>query len=182
MTVKCSSQIRCSSITCERCVRRYSNRVAWRILATNPRNLFAIEINAALLSFAAFWRWRVEARNWLDHRRRASRYWKSVGLYVWLSRDRWVRGVIALNALTKDEVETALGRRWSITLRGINHADLNHQIYATVLPNVISISGPVQSRYQLRKLAIWPRREPVLSEPRLSPRENNFIEPMPILI
>lgn len=182
MRAKCSSQNRCSSITCERCARRYSARVARRILATSPRNLFTLEIDAALPSLAAFWCWRVEARNWIDHRRRASGYWKSVGLYVWLSQDCRVRGVIALNALTKDEVETALGRRWSITLRGINHADLSHQIYAAVRPNVISISRPVQSRYQSRKLAIWPSGKPLLSELRLSPRENNFIEPMPILI
>lgn len=178
----CTSQNRCSLISCERCARRYSARVARRILATSPRNLFAIEIDAALPSFAAFWRWRVEVRNWLDHRRRASRYWKSVGLYAWFSQDSLVRGIITLDAVTKDEVETALGRRWSIAVRGINHADLNHQIYAAVRPNVIWNCGPVQSRYQSRKLAIWPSGEPILSEPRLSPRENNFIEPMPILI
>lgn len=182
MTAKCTSQIRCSSISCERCARRYSNRVARRILATNPRNLFALEVDAALPSLPAFCCWRVEARNWIDHRRRASAYWKSAGLYVWLSQDSWVRGVIALNALTRNEVEIAFGGRWPSTLRKVDHAYLHHHIYAAVRPNVISIYGPDRARYQSRKLAIWPRREPVLGKPRLSPRKNNFIEPMPILI
>lgn len=182
MRAKCTSENRCSSISCERCARRYSRRVARRILATNPKNLFAIEIDAALPSLRAFWCWRVEARNWIDHRRRASGFWKSAGLYVWLSQDSRVRGVIKLDAITKDEVETTLGRRWPITLRNVNHADLHHHIYAAVRPDVIWSDGQDQSRYQFRKLTIWPRRKPVLTEPSPSPRQNNFIEPMPILI
>jgi hypothetical protein len=182
MTAKCTSQNRCSSISCERCARRHSNRVARRILATSPGNLFAIEIDAALPSLAAFWCWRVEVRNWLDHRRRESGYWKSVGLYGWLSQDGWVRGVITLDALAKDEVEAALGNRWRTSLFRIGHSDLRDQLYAAVRPGVIWSFGPDKARYQPRKLAIRPRRKPVLTEPSLSPRQNNFIEPMPILI
>jgi hypothetical protein len=181
MTAKCTSQIRCSLITCERCARRFSNRVARRILATSPRNLFALQIDAALPSLAAFWCWRVEARNWIDHRRRASAFWKSVGLYVWLSQDRWLRGVIALNALTKDEAEIGLSRRWPITLQQIDHTDLSHHLYAAVRPSVISISGPVQARYQPRKLAIGPRGKLMLTGLHPS-RTDQTVEPMPVLI
>ena len=182
MSTKCTSQNRCSSISCDRCVRRYSNRIARRILATSPRNLFAIEIAAALPSLRAFWCWRVEARNWIDYRRRASGFWKSAGLYVWLSQDGRVRGVITLDALTKDEVETTFGKRWPIILRQINQTVLRSHIYEAVRPPVIWNDGQDQFRYQHRKLTIWPRRTPVLIEPRFSLRKNNFLDPMPILV
>jgi hypothetical protein len=109
-------------------------------------------------------------------------YWKSAGLYVWLSQNGWVRGIIALEALTEDEVEAALSRRWPVTLSPINTTDLRGNLYEAVRPHVIWSDGEDQSRYQYRKLTIWPRREPVLTEPSLGLRENNFIEPMPILI
>jgi hypothetical protein len=180
--VKCTSQNRCSSISCERCARRYGRRVARRILVTRPRHLFEIKIDASLLSVMDFWQWRVDVRNWIDHRRRSSRHWRSAGLYLWLSHDSRVRGVITLDAITRAEVEIALGKRWPITLHSIDPTDLHQRIYAAVRPNVISLREPDQGRYQPRKLAIWPHRIPVLIEPRLSPRENNFTEPMPILI
>jgi hypothetical protein len=178
----CTSQNRCSSISCERCAKRYGRRVARRILATNPRNLFGIEINAALSSLGAFWCWRIEVRNWVDHRRRVDRHWRSAGLYVWLSQDGWVRGVIALNALTTDEVEATLGRRWPITLRRVDQSVLCCHIYETIRPPAIWSDKRDQSRYQHRKLVIWQRRTPALIEPRVPPTKNNFIEPMPFLI
>lgn len=147
MTAKCTSQHRCSSISCERCARRYSSRVVRRILATSPGNLFEIEIDAALPSMRAFSCWRVEARNWIDHCRRASGFWKSAALFVWLSQDGRVRGIITLAALTKDEVETTLGRRWPITLCQIEQTVLCRHIYEAVRPPMIWSDGQDQSRY-----------------------------------
>ncbi|MPR11786.1 hypothetical protein [Microvirga tunisiensis] len=80
---------------------------------------------------------------------------------------------MTLDALTKDEVEATLGRRWPITLCQIDQTVLCGHIYEAVRPPVVWSDGQDQSRYQHRKPTVWPRRAPVLVEPRLN-RKKQF--------
>jgi hypothetical protein len=176
----CISQNRCSSITCNRCARRYASRLARRVLATNPRHLFAVEFQIALPSIAAFRQWRTQVRNYIDHRRRADRWWNSFALTAWHSRDGCIRGAVMLDALTEEEVLRALNARWPTTLRCISATELFGAICDAVRPDVIARSEPSGGRYQSLKVFVTPRRK-TKSASYASPLTRCF-EPMPVLI
>jgi hypothetical protein len=111
----CSSDFRCSRISCRKCSTRYANRLTRRILRTAPRRLFSVEFTTAL-SPAEFRSWRIWARNTIDYQRRASRWWHDVSLCVWLGQDGRVRGIASLNSITEAEFSDAFSH-WPVTLR-----------------------------------------------------------------
>src|SRR3954468_18003800 len=119
MRTTCHSDHRCAKLTCATCRWRYAGRVAQRILNRTSSHLYAVEIDAKLHALPDFWVWRVEARNLLDHRRRTCRWWRDLGLSVWLSHDGHVRGIVSLGAVTAEEFHSAVGRRWPPKLQAI---------------------------------------------------------------
>src|SRR4051812_15668852 len=125
----CYSGNRCNRRGCPTCRWRYAGRVSRRIHHRASGLLCAIEIDAKLHTLADFWCWRVEARNLIDHRRRASWWWRDLGLSVWLSKDGLTRGVVSLGAVTVEEFEAAVGRRWPLKLRAIDPATVREEIY-----------------------------------------------------
>src|SRR4051794_28773103 len=102
---------------CLICAGRTARRTARAILATNPRQLHAVNFRATL-SPQEFRSWRGATRNLIDHQRRSSRWWRGVSLHVWLGADGQVRGIVSLDAVTREEFVEAF-RRWTATLRRI---------------------------------------------------------------
>ncbi|GGK28417.1 hypothetical protein [Salinarimonas ramus] len=116
---------------------------------------FAVEFDVNL-SVAAFHGWRIACRNVLDHRRRESRWWRSFGLWIWLSADGRLRGFVACPEITEAEFLDGLARRWPVSLQLVPPGGLRDHVTAVVSPGRIA---PVESsRYQHVRLAVWPRR------------------------
>src|SRR4051812_5461986 len=182
MRRSCYSGHRCNRRDCPTCRWRYSGRVARRILSSDPRCMHAVEIDANLHTLPDFWCWRVEVRNVIDHRRRACRWWRNLGLSVWLSNDGHVRGIVSLGAVTVEEFEAAVGRRWSVTLRDIDSTAVREEIYRAIRPGVIADFGLAQGRYQPIKLYVGPRRAAHgTSMLGRVPEADHWVEPMPML-
>src|SRR5947209_6640982 len=97
-------------------------------MATNPRHLHAVEIEARIATLADFRLWRVQARNVMDHNRRECRWWNDLSFCVWLSNDGQLRGIASIGAVTPDEFQAALGRRWPATLRTIDQATVREEV------------------------------------------------------
>jgi hypothetical protein len=152
--VPCSSDHRCAKIACTPCSKRAASRLSRRIVHTGCRNFIAIEIDAAIASTADFRKWRIEARNILDCRRRESRWWRDTGLWVWRQNCGQVRGIIGLGSVLSNEFMEAFDRRWPTTLRSIAASDLKSEIVGAILPGIYA--GPVAGRYQALKLSVWP--------------------------
>jgi hypothetical protein len=168
MKSRCSSNRRCYSPSCESCAWRYSLGISRRILRHSPRRLFALTTAPNLLSPADFPCWRVQVRNLLDYRHRASKWWSDVGVWSWLSADGQVRGVTCLGSVADEEFLDVFGRRWPAALRVIDSVDLRHSLYLDALrPGVILDSGLGRSRYQPIKLAIQPPRKVSLASARV---------------
>ena len=151
-----------------------------RIYAHDPRRLHALTITAGLHDAADFFCWRVAVRNLVDHRRRECSWWKSVGLWTWLSADGAVRGLTILGSISEAEFGTAFSRRWPTTLRLIETGTMREEIYRAVHPGVIAPSGP--GRYQPIKAAVEPQGSGALaSPPRPSQKCADWAEPMAVL-
>jgi hypothetical protein len=155
MKSHCSSNRRCYRTSCEPCSWRYSLNISRRILATNPRRLFAVTFAPTLTSQTDFRSWRVQSRNLVHHQRRGSRWWRDLGLWVWLNADGHIKGIVSLSVL-EDEFLRAFGRRWPTTLTAIDRKELRNAIYFAVRPSVIFNTGPHHSRYQHLRLAVEP--------------------------
>lgn len=108
----CCFQPRCARTDCVVCARRYAGRLTRRILNISTGKLFAIETKLASPTLADFRTFRIEARNFVDHRRRCCCWWREFMLHVWLSQSGWVRGVSSLGSLTSFEVLDAFQSRW----------------------------------------------------------------------
>src|SRR3954447_24128107 len=148
--------------SCPRCSARYARRAARTILATNPRRLFAVEFDTTL-SHEQFRSWRTAARNLVDHKRRECRWWREVAMQVWLGADGRLRGIASLDAITAEEFQQAF-RRWAISMKEIEAADLDGAIYAAIEPGRIGVCG--QRGYQAVRFALKPqmpttKRQPV---------------------
>ena len=179
----CSSAHRCASPCCQPCSWRYSLHVSRRVLATNPRRLFALTIHADIPGSVEFARWRVAVRNLLQHRR-ASRWWNEVGLWCWLSADQNVRGIVSLGPVTETEFLTAFGRRWPTTIRPIEIKAVRQEIYFAIRPGVIRDLERWGARYQPIRVTIEPRRDrpgTVLRQAAGMPSPASWSEPLPIL-
>ncbi len=157
MTQPCSSAHRCARTSCEPCAWRYSLHISRRILAAHPRQLYVVTIEAFLHDPTAFRSWRVRLRNVVDHRRRACRWWREVGLWLWLGADGRVRGIVSLGAVTEEEFIEVIERRWPTTLRPIDVEELRSEVYFAVRPGIIFDTGPHQGRYQAIRLAVEPQ-------------------------
>lgn len=180
MPPRCTSAHRCASPSCEPCAWRYSLRVYRRILAHDPRRLHVLTISAGLHDAAEFHRLRVAVRNLVDHRRRECSWWKSVGLWTWLSADGAVRGLAILGSISEAEFGAALSRRWPTTLRSIEITTVREEIYRATRPGVIETGGP--GRYQPIKAAVEPQSSGALaSPPRPSQNCADWAAPMAVL-
>jgi hypothetical protein len=179
MTKCCSSRSRCARTDCAVCTRRYAGRLSRRILTIASGKLFAIELQLPSPSLADFWTFRVEARNFIDHRRRCCPWWRALMLHLWLSQDGRVCGIGSLGSLTSSEVLEALQPRWPTSIRPLSSENLRSEIVQIVRPDLLP-SADLSARYQSMKLAIWPRREKRKATLRIElPRYD--LEPMPIV-
>ena len=178
----CRSDHRCGQLACEKCARRYAGGVARRMLRTESRNLYVVEIKLARLSFADFWSWRVEVRNVVDYRRRTDRWWRELALNVWINADGMVRGIVALGPVTPDEF-LAVFSRWPTALRPITPSTLRGEIYAIIQPSRLAFPALPPRRYQSLTLTIAARRKAtkVISLPSKK-AVSQYFEPMPILL
>jgi hypothetical protein len=144
-----------------------------------------VTISANLADAMQFSSWRKTARNLIDHRRRSSNWWRSTGMWLWLSRDSSVRGILTLGALTEDEFITAFDRRWPTVIQPIKVKLLREHIYFAMRPAVVAVAWPGQRRYQPIGAALEPqvrsgrRRSPIGQAVLLPPRWN---EGLPILL
>lgn len=180
MPPRCTSAHRCASPACEPCAWRYSFRVYRRILAHDPRRLHVVTFAAGLQDPTDFHRWRAAVRNLVDHRRRACSWWKSVGLWTWLSADGAVRGLTILGSISEAEFGTAFSRRWPTTLRLTEITTARAEIYRAAHPGVIAPGGP--GRYQSIKAAVEPQGSDALASPPRPPRTcAAWAEPMAVL-
>lgn len=181
----CSSANRCDLPSCEACAWRYSLRISRRITKHAPRQIFAVTIAANLADTTQFSYWRKAARNLFDYRRRSSNWWRSTGMWLWLSRDSSVRGILTLGALTEDEFITVFDRRWPTTIQPIEVKLLREHIYYAMGPAVVAVARPGQRRYQPIGAALEPQarsgrhRSPIGQAVLLPPRWN---EGLPILL
>lgn len=179
---KCRSQSRCGQIACAVCARRYAGHMAKRIASDATGKLYAVQIDLTPSSLADFWRWRAEVRNLINYRRRESRWWRSVGMQVWLCYDGKLRGITNLGSLMETEFLGPFTRRWLTTLRSIDPSDLRREIASIVHPNMIA---PVQvkARYQPVRMAVRPQRIEVKAKSLCTPEPfRTWVEPMPILL
>jgi hypothetical protein len=174
----CCSQSRCTRIDCAVCARRYAGRLAKRIQTTATGKFFAIELSLPSPSLADFWSFRVEARNFIDHRRRSDQWWREFMLQVWLCQHE-LRGIGSLGSLIESEVLEAFQTRWPTSIRPLSSENLRLEIVQIVRPGLLPLAE-MSARYQSLKLAIWPRREKRMSAPRLQPPRYD-LEPMPIV-
>ncbi|MDF2970552.1 MAG: hypothetical protein K0R61_1002 [Microvirga sp.] len=163
---------------CPICAGRFARRRARAILATNPRQLHAVNFRTALYP-GEFRCWRVSVRNLIDHQRRSSNWWRGVSMHVWLGQDGRVRGVVALDAIMAEEFEEAF-RRWPPTMRRIAPEELADEVYAAVRPGVIAEAnggGYQKVRFTVRPRAVQPAVKRPVHRAALTP-----VEPMPVLM
>jgi hypothetical protein len=182
MVKSCCSANRCAEITCVKCARRHANRIAREVQHAATGRTCAIAIDAGAFTLTEFRNWRIELRNIVDYRRRASRWWNTFSLRLWLSRDGCTRGVVNFGSVTEDEVLEVLGVRWSTTLRPVAPEGLRDELYTAVRPDVIMTDEPYHARYQFRQLTIRAQRKrrPLMCR-RSTPLPSPYDEPMPLL-
>jgi hypothetical protein len=180
MNNSCTSKHRCYSVSCESCTWRYSLGISRRIAATNPRRLFAVTLAPTLTSHTDFRSWRVQSRNLVDHQRRGSRWWRDLGLWVWLNADGHIKGIVSLSVL-EDEFLRAFGRRWPTTVRAIDEKELRNEVYFAVRPSVIAQAKPT-GRYQSIRLAIEPRVDRLSHVMTGGSTEHPPSHPLPVLV
>ena len=175
---------RCEEITCTRCARRYSNQVARGLLRSAQGIICAVTFDTGITTSNEFAKWRVSIRNTVHYRRTyVSNWWDSFSLYLCLSNDGYVRGIVSMGSVTEDELISALGARWPITLHRISRDTLCDELYSTIRPDVILTELHRGSRYQHVKLAIRERKRskrPIL--PASVRTSEPFYEPMPIIL
>jgi hypothetical protein len=180
MNSPCHPASRCRTTTCPTCCWRYSGRTAAKILTATTGALFAVELaitDPTLIGLRAF---RIEIRNWLDHRRRTAPAWKAVGFHLWLCRDRTLRGALSAGSLGPSEICSTLGARWPIRLRTIRPDDLRTELYAAIRPSMIAAPVPARGRYWRLRVSIWPRRKQTA---RAGSRpQNPIFGPMPMVL
>lgn len=151
-------------------------------MAVTRGPFFAVEFDVNM-SVAEFHGWRVACRNVVDHRRRNSKWWRSVGLWIWLAQDGRLIGVVALPEVTEAEFLDAFARRWPVSLRLVPPGGLREHLGSIVAPGKVASS--VGRRYQRIKLTVWPRatRSGYFSPMALSKTSaDDDGGPMPILL
>jgi hypothetical protein len=122
----------------------------------------------------------------VDHQRRECRWWRDVSIRVWLGADGRLRGVASLDALSSEEFIDAF-RRWPVSLKRIDAADVDRVIYAAISPGVIAASGE-QGGYRPVRFTVKPqisaaKFQAASSVPRTQAvRVATMIKPMPVLI
>jgi hypothetical protein len=181
MTRTCRSNHRCSQITCETCCWRYCLGMTRRILSTATGGFYSIKLTIPGLAPDGFRDWRVQARNFLDYQRRRSRFWKSVGLHLWLAQDGKLNGIISLGLLGPSEVISTFISRWSPTIRPIAPEEVRQELYAVARPSVVSTFSPGRGRYQPRKFSVWPCWRSRPSASAQARRYQQSMEPMPVI-
>jgi hypothetical protein len=142
-----------------------------------------VTIDATLQGPADFSSWRIQVRNLLDYRRRACRWWREIGLWLWLSADGSIRGIVSLGAVTEEEFIEALGRRWPTKVQPLEHERLRESLYLhSIRVGVIFEAGQHTGRYQRIRMVVEPRKQPLLHCPSGGRFEPGSREPLPFLI
>jgi len=112
-----------------------------------------------------------------------SRWWRGLSLSVWLSKDGLVRGIVSLGAVTVEEFQAAVERRWPVTLRAIDPATVREEVYAVIRPGLIADFGSDRGRYQPLKFYLGPKRRAERKRPQTGACEaSGWVEPMPVLV
>ena len=140
-------------LNCPTCAGRYARRTARAILCTNPRQLHAVKFSTHL-SPTEFRSWRIAARNLIDHQRRGSRWWRSVSIQGWLGADACVRGIVSLDAVTREEFVEAFSR-WQPTLRRTGPEEVACVVFEAVRPGVVAAVDRVG--YQTIRFTVRPK-------------------------
>lgn len=185
MEPSCHSNHRCCRPACAACAWRYALRLSRRILATEPRRLFQITIEARLPDLTTFPGWRKAVRNLVDHRRRADIWWGEVGLWLWLAHDGTVRGIVSLGGVTEVEFATAFRRRWPVRVRPCAVGDVRQQVYFAIHPDRADVLEGLPGRYQRVKVAVEPKRAPRSRSGTRQPHDpdpSRWLEPLPVLV
>jgi hypothetical protein len=142
-----------------------------------------VTIDATLQGPADFRSWRIQLRNLLDYHRRACRWWREVGLWLWLSADGCVRGIVSLGAVTEEEFIGTVGRRWPMKLTHISIEDPRSEAYLHALrPGVVSDTGPNGGRYQRIRAVVEPQARGSKRSPSTSSEHPGWVEAMPIAL
>lgn len=113
-------------------------------------------IAISLGTAAEFARWRTAFRNFIDHRRRSCRWWRSVSLDLWLQADGTVHGVVRLGEIAADEFVAAFAHRWAVTMRAIDQDGVRAELYYALHPTRIADFG-IARRYQGVRVTIGPQ-------------------------
>lgn len=157
---------------------RYAARLSRRIATASEGPFLAFTLGLSDRA-ADFHRLRVSLRNVVDHQRRASRWWRSVGLWVWLGADGLLTGLAAVPQITTIEFQNAFARRWKVSF-GEAIDDLRHHIAMVVAPS--RIAKAATARYQHVKFSIWPERPAARPQVVRFFVEPSEVAPMPLLL
>jgi hypothetical protein len=98
---------------------------------------------------------------------------------VWLGADGQIRGVVALDAITKTEFNEAFGRSGP-TLRRIGPEEIADEIYAAVRPGVVAeVDG---GGYQSVRFTVKPKVRTSQARRVIRREYRAEIEPMPVIV
>lgn len=156
MNAHCSSTARCRRISCRTCAWRAAGIFAARFSFGLTAQAFTLTIATSIGTAAEFAQWRTAIRNFIDHRRRGCRWWRSVSLDLCLQADGTVRGVVRLGEIAADEFVRALACRWAVTMRPIGLGEVRTELYYALHPTRIADFG-IARRYQGVRVTIGPQ-------------------------
>ena len=111
------------------------------------------------------------------YRRRQSRWWRSVGLWVWLGNGH-VGGVVELGSITPQEFSYGLQRHGTVRLRPIDAANVRAAVYAAARSASMILAGERSGRYQSVKIAVEPVFTAIVS---MQTTGSPIVEPIPIV-
>lgn len=80
-----------------------------------------------------------------------------MGMWIWLSHDASVRGIVTLGSLTEEEFIAAFGSKWPTTIQPVEARLLRQHIYHAMRPEIVAVTWPVERRYQPVSAAVEPQ-------------------------
>lgn len=149
----CSPVRRCRRLPCRTCAWHAAGRFATRFSSGPKGRAYAVLVATSIKSAADFAHWRTAIRNFIDHRRRGCRWWRSVSFDLWLQVDGTVRGVMLLGEIDAAEFVLALAGRWAVTMRPIDLSEVRTELFYALHPTRIADFG-IARRYQSVRVTI----------------------------
>lgn len=174
----CSPARRCRRLSCRTCAWRAAGYFAARFSFGLRGRAYAVILATSIRTVAEFTQWRTALRNFIDHRRRRCRWWRSVSLDLWLQADGTVRGVVRLGEINADEFVPDLADRWAVTMRPIDLGEVRVELFYALHPTRIADFG-IARRYQGVRVTIGPQVARTRC-PR-PPRATDALVPLPML-